>query len=120
MFDKNDIQDAYPLTPMQEGMLFHYLLGKNDRDHIKLMSYEIRGALDTALFEKAFNAILDRYDVLRTIFLHEKVNNPLQVVLKKRTSTMSFEDISELDEGKKLAYIKVKLIRGLIFQRISS
>ena len=105
MFDKNDIKDAYPLTPMQEGMLFHYLLGKNDRDHVKLMSYEISGTLDTALFEKAFNVMLDRYDVLRTIFLHEKVNNPLQVVLKKRISPISCEDVSELAEEEKLTYI---------------
>ncbi|MCP4218658.1 MAG: non-ribosomal peptide synthetase, partial [bacterium] len=106
MFKKSDVKDAYPLTPMQEGMLYHYLMGSKDTDHFKQISYRIEGEFNPGRFQEAFNLLIDRHDILRTIFVFEKVKKNLQVVLKKRTSNVHFQDISHLSEVPREQYIE--------------
>ena len=106
MFKKSDIKDAYPLTSMQEGMLYHYLMGERNADHFKQISYRIVGEIDLDLFERALNILIQRYDPLRTIFVFEKVKKPLQVVLKKRNARIHFQDISSLEEEEKQSYVE--------------
>ncbi len=111
MIKKNDIADVCLLTPMQEGMLFHYLMDKKSPAYFEQTAYRIQGQLEFKLFEKAFMRIVERHDVLRTIFVFEKVPRPLQVVLKKRNATVCYEDISGVaDEQmeKVIAEFKIK------------
>ncbi|MBD0378729.1 non-ribosomal peptide synthetase [Paenibacillus sedimenti] len=98
-FKKEHVQDMYFLSPMQEGMLFHYLLdqGKSNA-YFEQMSIRIRGTLDIGLFEASLNRIVQRYDVFRTVFLYEKVKRPVQVVLKERHIQVHFENISVMRE----------------------
>lgn len=91
----------YFLSPMQEGMLFHYLENRSSLIYFEQMVYQINGQLDFALFEQAFIHLVDRYDILRTIFVYEKVQKSLQVVLKKRTTGIYYQDISYLSEDEK-------------------
>lgn len=97
MIGKNDIKDMYFLSPMQEGMLFHYLMDKESPAYFEQMSYRICGELDYQLFEQSFNRLIQRYDVLRTIFVYEKVQRPLQVILKPRKTSIFYEDVSYLN-----------------------
>ncbi|MCU0284949.1 MAG: amino acid adenylation domain-containing protein, partial [Acidobacteria bacterium] len=99
MLGKDDIKDMYPLSPMQEGILFHYLVDKNSFPYFEQISYRVNGEINIKLFDEAFNRLIDRYDILRTIFFHEKVKRPLQVVLKKRKAAVYYEDISALTEN---------------------
>lgn len=91
------IKNMYPLTPMQEGMLFHSLLEKNDKAYFQQAIFNINGSLDIELFNESFNALLERYDILRTVFISEQVEQPLQVVLKERKMTVEFQDLSSMD-----------------------
>ncbi|WP_235016458.1 condensation domain-containing protein, partial [Aquimarina sp. AU474] len=89
------IADVYPLSPMQEGMLFHWLLD-NDSDHyFNQVSYGVVGDLDITLFEKSYDALISRYDILRTIFLHEGYDVNLQVVLKEQKRAFEYRDVRE-------------------------
>ncbi|MGE5342504.1 MAG: amino acid adenylation domain-containing protein [Candidatus Omnitrophota bacterium] len=96
MIDKTSIKDMYFLSPMQEGMLFHYLMDKTSPAYFEQTSYRVKGELNLALFEQAFNRIIERHDVLRTVFVHEKVQRPVQVVLKQRKKSIDYHDISHL------------------------
>lgn len=75
-----NIADIYPLSPLQQGMLFHSLYAPNSGVYIVQMSYEIWGSLDTIAFEQAWQNVLNRHTILRTAFVWEKLEKPLQVV----------------------------------------
>ena len=88
------IQDIYSLTPLQEGMLYHSII--NDSGNYVLqklvgLSYK----LDVEILKKAVDLLSERYDVLRTSIIYEKVKEPKQVVLKKQNHKINTVDLSE-------------------------
>lgn len=122
MGEKLEIKKIYNLTPMQEGMLFHSLLEKHSNSYFEQTIFSINGKLDLEVFEKSFNKLIERYDVFRTNFVHEKVKNPQQVVFKKKNAKVHFEDIEYLTKEEKHIFVdefKKKIEReALIYSRI--
>jgi iturin family lipopeptide synthetase B/iturin family lipopeptide synthetase C len=96
MSKKAKIQDIYPLAPMQEGMLFHYLNRDTASAYFEQTSYRLHGQLDVGIVKKSLDELMRRHDILRTAFVHEGVKRPMQVVLQDRTCDFFFEDISRL------------------------
>ncbi|PYP88316.1 MAG: hypothetical protein DMF61_06920 [Blastocatellia bacterium AA13] len=80
---KENIEDYYPLSPMQEGMLLHTVYGDEPDLYVFQLSCSLRGSPDSALFEEAWQRVMQRHAVLRTCFLWEGLGKPIQVV--KRT-----------------------------------
>ncbi|POO76559.1 non-ribosomal peptide synthetase, partial [Bacillus sp. MBGLi97] len=105
MVQQPEIQDIYPLSFMQEGMLFHSLLDQESRAYFEQASFTINGSLDTERFQKSLDALIERYDIFRTAFIHKNVAKPRQVVLKERQSRLQFVDISHLDEAAKETFV---------------
>ncbi|MEC0235534.1 amino acid adenylation domain-containing protein [Paenibacillus kribbensis] len=95
-FQKDQVQDIYYLSPMQEGMLFHTLLHAGQSFYIEQIEMNIKGSFRTDLLERSMNIVIERYDVFRTVFLHEKMKRPLQVVLKERRYRIEETDLSQL------------------------
>ncbi|MEJ8545006.1 amino acid adenylation domain-containing protein [Brevibacillus borstelensis] len=100
-FTREQVQDMYLLSPMQQGMLFHALLDKEKNTHLVQMSISLQGDVDMDLFIKSLNMLVERYDVFRTTFLFDKVKQPLQIVLKERPVPIHYHDLSSLDEQEK-------------------
>ncbi|NLR57678.1 amino acid adenylation domain-containing protein [Chitinophaga polysaccharea] len=88
-----EVQDMYPLSPMQEGMLFHSLL--DPASYLVQFSYTLKGNIDVTAMQTAFSQLVQRYDVLRTVFVYEGMERPLQLVLKQLNGICSFTDIRE-------------------------
>ena len=105
MGKKEKVKDVYELTPMQEGMLFHKLLGKDKNSYFEQSSFRIIGRLEVELFEKGINKLIERYDVLRTIFIYEHQKRTRQVVLKEAKVKICFENISDLTSSEKTVFI---------------
>ncbi len=61
------IADLYPLSPMQQGMLFHTLYEPEAQAYINQLRLDIQG-LDLLAFGRAWQAALDRHDILRSSF----------------------------------------------------
>lgn len=74
------IEDIYPLSPAQQGMLFHSLYTPKDGLYIGQLSLRLRGELDSAAFEKAWRRAAHRHAALRTSFAWENLREPLQIV----------------------------------------
>ncbi|MEO2261327.1 condensation domain-containing protein, partial [Paenibacillus amylolyticus] len=98
------IKDIYYLTPMQEGMLFHSMLHKSN-NYFEQYTLELEGDLNVNLVNQSFAKLIERYDILRTIFVWKKVKKSVQVVLKTQKIDLNFEDISQLSESEKSRYV---------------
>ncbi len=61
-------EDLYPLSPMQQGMLFHSLYEQDAGDYINQMRVNVLG-VDAARFRAAWQATVDAQDILRTGFI---------------------------------------------------
>ncbi|WP_326849551.1 condensation domain-containing protein [Bacillus haynesii] len=83
MVQQPEIQDIYPLSFMQEGMLFHALLDQESRAYFEQASFTINGSLDTERFQKSLDALIERYDIFRTAFIHKNVAKPRSSRVKK-------------------------------------
>ncbi|ERI05707.1 condensation domain-containing protein [Aneurinibacillus aneurinilyticus] len=78
----SNILDIYPLSPLQEGMLFHALYDEEAEScsYIVQISFLLRGYLDIPTFERSWEYVINRHEILRAAFIWEEIENPLQVV----------------------------------------
>ena len=92
---KRVVEDMYPLSPMQQGMLFHTLLAPDAGMYFEQTTWRIRGEFDVATFERAWNEVVRRYAVLRTGFVWKDVRDPLQVVFRDVQFSIRVQDWSD-------------------------
>ncbi|MFL6284933.1 MAG: amino acid adenylation domain-containing protein [Pyrinomonadaceae bacterium] len=81
--DVDNVAEVYPLTPFQQGLLFHVLNAPDAGISLAQQSYTLRGELDAAAFRAAFESVVGRHQVLRTAFVLSSQRGPLQVVYRK-------------------------------------
>lgn len=99
------IQKIYPLSPMQMGMLFHSLKDEYLHPYIEQTMFSIKGILHVPILEQSFNIIINRHDVLKTVFFYEKLDKIVQVVLKERKASLNYKNISHLSAEEKTSFI---------------
>lgn len=75
-----NVESFYPLSPMQEGMLFHSLLDYGAGLYVEVLSVRLTGNLNIDAFKAAWQKCLARHPVLRTSFIWEGTKEPIQVV----------------------------------------
>ncbi|MGO7172186.1 condensation domain-containing protein, partial [Rhizobium leguminosarum] len=88
------IEDAYPLSQLQAGMLYHMQLTPDAPDYHNVNSYFLRGVLDVECFQAAVDYVVARHPVLRTSFDFIHYSEPLQLVHKTATLEVKSKDIS--------------------------
>ncbi|WP_281560968.1 non-ribosomal peptide synthetase [Thalassomonas sp. RHCl1] len=98
-----DIADIYPATPMQTGMLYHSLL--EDGAYVVQICPVLSGALQLDTFKKAWQQVIARYDIFRTLFV-ENEQGLHQLVVNKAMLQWYQEDISDLSEQEQQAHFE--------------
>ncbi|RMM79781.1 Pyoverdine sidechain peptide synthetase II, D-Asp-L-Thr component, partial [Pseudomonas syringae pv. maculicola] len=78
-----EIEDIYPLSPMQQGMLFHSLFDSGAGNYINQMRVNISG-LDVPRFHNAWQSAVNNHEVLRSCFVSQSEQS-LQVVQSQVT-----------------------------------
>jgi len=101
-----NVKNIYALSPMQEGMLFHSLMDKQSTAYVEQVVVTLRGSIDPGLFEKTLQQLMQRYDILRTVFVYKTTKQPRQVVLTKQDATVYFESISHFNRERKDTYLE--------------
>lgn len=79
MSKQKNIEAIYPLSPLQEGMLFHSLYAPGSGVYVVQLSYRIAGNLNVEAFAHAWHEVMARHQVLCTSF-HADRDKPLQIV----------------------------------------
>lgn len=104
--------DVLALTPVQAGIMYHYLLAPGDGSYCNQLCLEVSGELDLFYFEATWNRVVAQNEMLRTVFRWEKMENPSQIVLKECPVDITFYDLSMEDAGEgyatRLEEIKAK------------
>ena len=87
-----NIQDLYPATGMQQGMLFHSMLEAGS--YVTQIQFALQG-IDAEVFHQAWDELVKRYDVLRTCFVGLEEGRLHQLVIQD--ATMPWQQVSLLD-----------------------
>jgi amino acid adenylation domain-containing protein/thioester reductase-like protein len=100
------VEDIYPLSPMQQGMLFYALLEPDSPIYSERFTYTIEGDLNVDAFLKAWQHLGNVHPLFRTVFRWEGVNEPVQIVLKDRTPEIELHDFSKMSGEEEKQNIK--------------
>ncbi|WP_432094687.1 amino acid adenylation domain-containing protein [Streptomyces sp. bgisy100] len=73
-----DAEDAYPLTRLQLGLIYHSRRQESSAVYKDVFRYTLRMAWDEAAFRRAFDRLVARHPVLRAHF--DLTGEPLQIV----------------------------------------
>ncbi|BBH45202.1 non-ribosomal peptide synthetase [Pseudomonas sp. KU43P] len=93
-----EIEDVYPLTPMQEGLLLHTLLEPGTGIYYMQDRYRINSALDPQRFAQAWQAVVARHEALRASFSWNAGEAMLQIIHKPGKTSVDYQDWRGLDE----------------------
>jgi amino acid adenylation domain-containing protein/non-ribosomal peptide synthase protein (TIGR01720 family) len=118
---RRSIEDVYPLSPLQQGLLFHVLRESTSGVYLNQMSWVVDGALDVTAVSRAWQETLARHAMLRTAFLWEGLEAPLQVVMRDVQLPIHSEDWREVPpsehEARLATWLEVDRRRGFELER---
>ena len=100
-----DIQDVYPLSPIQSGLLFHSLYAPDSGMYFEQFSCQIHD-LDIAALKQAWQRVVDRHAILRSSFVWAAGSSePVQVVHRRAPiswNELDWRDSSAAERQKRL------------------
>jgi amino acid adenylation domain-containing protein len=126
-----NLEDLYPLSPMQQGMLFHTLESPEAGVYFEQSVFTIDGPLDVRAFERAWRTVINRHSILRSSFLWQNLDSPVQVVHRRvnlpiekhdwrnrscETQEQLLHDYLAADRSRGFDLEKAPLIRLALFQ----
>ena len=78
-----NVQDIYPLAPLQEGILYHHASNERGDPYVMQSYFAFSNRQRLQAFAQALQTVIDRHDILRTAVHWEGLDTPLQVVWRQ-------------------------------------
>ncbi|MBD0260732.1 MAG: non-ribosomal peptide synthetase, partial [Cytophagales bacterium] len=103
---RHAVEDVYPLSPTQQGILYHFLLDQTSSAYWVETSFRMLGQFDAETFRQSFNVLVSRHAILRTFFRTNLGPVPLQVVNKAGEVNYAYRDLSTLPEEEQHAIVR--------------
>ncbi|WP_274562737.1 non-ribosomal peptide synthase/polyketide synthase [Streptomyces spiramyceticus] len=100
------IADVYPLSPMQQGMLFHSL--EDPGAYVEQMSFVLEGADDTERLAKAWREAINASDALSVSVVWEQVDEPVALVHQRVDVPVSREDWTALTDAQRAERLEAR------------
>ena len=94
----SDLEDVYPLSSLQQGLLFHALYAGAEDPYLTQLCLDLSGSLDIGRLHRAWEKLFDRHAVLRSAIV-QTGDTPLQVVRRGLKLPWQQEVWSGLDEA---------------------
>ncbi|RQO65364.1 hypothetical protein DBR43_31505 [Pedobacter sp. KBW06] len=113
---QQEILHIYPLSALQEGILFETMLSPDSMIYKSQMILTLSEEIDLNALEAALEKVANEYDVLRTSFYHEGMPVPVQVVYKARTIEIEKYTLSGNDPAERNQQLEV-LLKDIRSQR---
>ena len=111
-----DVVDAYPLSELQAGMLYHREVHPEAAIYHDIIRFYLKAPLDLDLLRKAVDELSARHPALRTSFDLSTYAEPLQLIHTRSTIPLAVEDLRHLDEGEQeaalAAWVEAEKARG--------
>ncbi|MBV8997201.1 MAG: AMP-binding protein, partial [Pseudonocardiales bacterium] len=101
--DGRTVEDIYPLTPMQTGMVFHGLSQGDQGVYFEQITFVLDGVHDPHQLGAAWQLVVDRTPILRSRVIWEDVNEPLQLVQRQATVPITYLDWTQLPDTQRAA-----------------
>ncbi|MEH2625097.1 amino acid adenylation domain-containing protein/non-ribosomal peptide synthase protein (TIGR01720 family) [Bradyrhizobium sp. AZCC 1719] len=91
IFDLRSIEDIYPLSPMQQGMLFHAVRDGDNDAYVNQVGLELFG-FEADKLRAAWQAVSDRHAALRTGFVWQHLPGAAQQVVHRHVTVPFVEE----------------------------
>lgn len=111
-----EIECIYPLTPMQEGMLYEKLMEETSTRYVVQQTMRLSN-VDVERMHHAFQMLADKHEVLRSKICYHGVSKPRQVLLKARTLEFHYVEVEDEQAYRQLKLQDVK--RGFDLEKDS-
>lgn len=82
IMNEGDVQDVYEMSPLQEGIYYHWFAERNSTVYVEQTSFRVKGNLKVEVLHRSYDYMVERHDILRTEFSHEYGSKNLQIVRK--------------------------------------
>lgn len=92
--DRRNVEDIIGLSPIQGGILFHYLLDKSSLQYFEQYSYRLKGTLELEKFYEAWKLVIGNNEMLRAVYRWKEVEEPIQIILKHIPFRMNYIDLT--------------------------
>ncbi|MEU1335922.1 amino acid adenylation domain-containing protein [Streptomyces sp. NPDC005827] len=92
-----EIIDAYPLTLLQSGMLFHSHADGATPTYHDISAIRLAGPFDETALRAALAAVIERSDILRSSFDLTRFSRPMQLVHAAVETPLTVTDLRGLD-----------------------
>src|SRR3954471_9093035 len=98
------VEDIRPLSPLQEGLLFHALYDEHGTDvYTAQLVFDLSGTVDVERLRWAAATVLRRHAALRASFRHRKTGEPVQVIHREVGLPWAEVDLAGVDPGERAA-----------------
>jgi len=106
------IEASFPLSPIQQGILFHSLFADADGNYVEHSDVSVPERLDRERLSRAFGLVLEHHPALRAGFVWDREGDPLQEVHRRVEVPIEEFDWRGLDPAEQEARLEDYLIRG--------
>ncbi|HKR14768.1 MAG TPA: amino acid adenylation domain-containing protein, partial [Pyrinomonadaceae bacterium] len=106
-----DVEDAYPLTMLQAGMIYHSELAPETAVYHDLFSHHVRAPYNPDAIRTALEHLARQHAALRTCFVLQDFSEPLQLVRRTAEIPVHIADLRDLSHAEQEEFLRDHLGR---------